>query len=115
MTPRKPKGARGEWVVAGARAFIGCVDAPPSTVMLTHLHLHDVGPVPEMRMALQPRLNIVTGDNGLGKSFLLDLAWWALTQTWPWPPHGAVPDRREDSTPRIAWGEVWNDMAPVSG
>jgi len=82
--------------------------------MLTHLHLHDVGPVPEMEMALQSRLNIVTGDNGLGKSFLLDLAWWALTQTWPWPPHGAVPDRREDSTPRITWGEVWNGMAPVT-
>jgi len=29
------------------------------------------------------RLNLLTGDNGLGKSFLLDLAWWALTRQWP--------------------------------
>jgi hypothetical protein len=28
------------------------------------------------------RLNVVTGDNGLGKSFLLDLAWWAVTRHW---------------------------------
>lgn len=30
-----------------------------------------------------PRLNLLTGDNGLGKSFLLDVAWWALTRKWP--------------------------------
>lgn len=33
-------------------------------------------------MRLAPRLNLITGDNGLGKSFLLDVAWWALTRTW---------------------------------
>jgi hypothetical protein len=36
-----------------------------------------------MEMELAPRLNLLTGDNGLGKSFLLDVAWWALTQKWP--------------------------------
>lgn len=35
-----------------------------------------------MVMDLAPRLNLITGDNGLGKSFLLDVAWWALTRTW---------------------------------
>lgn len=34
-------------------------------------------------MELGSRLNIITGDNGLGKSFLLDVAWWALTKKWP--------------------------------
>jgi hypothetical protein len=29
------------------------------------------------------RLNVVTGDNGLGKSFLLDVCFWSLTGTWP--------------------------------
>jgi len=29
-----------------------------------------------------PRLNFITGDNGLGKSFLLDIAWSSLTRTW---------------------------------
>ena len=36
-----------------------------------------------MQMELAPRLNLITGDNGLGKSFLLDVAWWALTRKWP--------------------------------
>jgi len=36
-----------------------------------------------MVMELAPRLNLMTGDNGLGKSFLLDVAWWALTRRWP--------------------------------
>lgn len=50
--------------------------------MLESLHLKNVGPAPEMSMDLAPRLNLITGDNGLGKSFLLDIAWWALTRTW---------------------------------
>ncbi|MBI4819298.1 MAG: AAA family ATPase [Deltaproteobacteria bacterium] len=50
--------------------------------MLESLHLKNVGPAPEMKLELAPRLNLITGDNGLGKSFLLDVAWWALTRTW---------------------------------
>lgn len=50
--------------------------------MLESLHLRDVGPAPEMKLELAPRLNLITGDNGLGKSFLIDVAWWALTRTW---------------------------------
>jgi AAA domain, putative AbiEii toxin, Type IV TA system len=42
-----------------------------------------VGPAPELEMELAPRLNLITGDNGLGKSFLLDVMWWALTRRWP--------------------------------
>jgi hypothetical protein len=51
--------------------------------MLHHLHLKNVGPAPEMRLDLGSRLNLITGDNGLGKSFLLDVAWWAMTRRWP--------------------------------
>jgi hypothetical protein len=36
-----------------------------------------------MELALAPRLNLITGDNGLGKSFLLDAAWYCLTRRWP--------------------------------
>ena len=50
--------------------------------MLEYLHLKNVGPAPEMEMELAPRLNLITGDNGLGKTFLLDIAWWVLTRTW---------------------------------
>jgi predicted ATPase len=50
--------------------------------MLESIHLKNVGPAPEMKLDLAPRLNLITGDNGLGKSFLLDVAWWVLTRTW---------------------------------
>ncbi|MBI2301923.1 MAG: AAA family ATPase, partial [Armatimonadetes bacterium] len=57
--------------------------------MIEYLELQDVGPADHMRLDFAPRLNILTGDNGLGKTFVLDLAWWALTQTWvaeqAWP------------------------------
>lgn len=51
--------------------------------MLKHLQLKNVGPAPEMAIEFGSRLNLITGDNGLGKSFLLDVAWWALTRKWP--------------------------------
>lgn len=51
--------------------------------MLKHLKLKNIGPAPNMELALGERLNLITGDNGLGKSFLLDIAWWALTRKWP--------------------------------
>ena len=51
--------------------------------MIEHLTLENVGPAPEMALDFAPRLNLVTGDNGLGKSFLLDVVWWALTRSWP--------------------------------
>ena len=50
--------------------------------MLRFLKLKNVGPAREMDFAPGKRLNIITGDNGLGKSFLLDLAWWAVTRSW---------------------------------
>ncbi len=50
--------------------------------MLKYLKLKNVGPSPTMEIHLKSRMNILTGDNGLGKTFLLDIAWWALTQTW---------------------------------
>lgn len=51
--------------------------------MLKELHLEGVGPSDELKLQLKPRLNLITGDNGLGKSFLLDIAWWAMTRRWP--------------------------------
>ncbi len=50
--------------------------------MLKELHLENVGPAPKFDVEFGPRLNLFTGDNGLGKTFLLDIAWWALTNTW---------------------------------
>lgn len=51
--------------------------------MLKFLHLHGVGPAQHLGpIKFAPRLNFITGDNGLGKSFFLDIAWWTLTRTW---------------------------------
>lgn len=51
--------------------------------MIKHLKMSNVGPVPRMELEFGKRLNLLTGDNGLGKSFLLDIAWWAMTRKWP--------------------------------
>ncbi len=51
--------------------------------MLKYLKLQNVGPAEEMELELGSRLNILTGDNGLGKSFLLDVAWYNVTGLWP--------------------------------
>ncbi|MDQ7831868.1 MAG: ATP-binding protein [Desulfovibrionaceae bacterium] len=51
--------------------------------MIKHLKMINVGPAPSMELEFARRLNLLTGDNGLGKSFLLDIAWWALTRRWP--------------------------------
>ena len=51
--------------------------------MLTFLRTENVGPAKEMTLEFGNRLNILTGDNGLGKSFILDMAWWAMTRRWP--------------------------------
>jgi hypothetical protein len=50
--------------------------------MLEWLRLENIGPAPEFELEFAPRVNLITGDNGLGKSFLLDVAWFALTGTW---------------------------------
>lgn len=51
--------------------------------MLKRLLLNGVGPATTFGpVEFASRLNVITGDNGLGKSFLLDIAWWALTRTW---------------------------------
>ncbi|WP_395746377.1 AAA family ATPase [Prosthecobacter sp.] len=52
--------------------------------MISSLKLTNLGPVtPALDMQFTPRLNMITGDNGLGKSLILDTAWYALTRTWP--------------------------------
>lgn len=51
--------------------------------MIHKLSLHNIGPAENMELEFGERLNLITGDNGLGKSFLLDIIWWALTRRWP--------------------------------
>ncbi|MBX3176910.1 MAG: ATP-binding protein [Candidatus Hydrogenedentes bacterium] len=88
--------------------------------MLNHLDLTNVGPAASMRLDFGPRLNLLTGNNSLGKTFVLDVAWWALTQTWPgkderqsmaWPLNGK---RREASITYSFDSKSGRDMAHSS-
>ncbi|MCP4663973.1 MAG: ATP-binding protein [bacterium] len=54
----------------------------PSGLALHFLELRGIGPTKHIRYEPGERLNIITGDNSLGKTFLLDCAWWALTGCW---------------------------------
>lgn len=72
--------------------------APPSAIH--KLELVDVGPSAYLPVELTPRVNLVAGDNGIGKTFVLDVLWWCLTGTWSghpaWPSHEA-----RDREPKI--------------
>jgi hypothetical protein len=48
--------------------------------MLKKLSLKGVGPAPEMEVEFAERLTVITGDNGLGKSFILDAVWFYFTE-----------------------------------
>ncbi len=67
--------------------------------MLKELHLKWVGSAPQFDVEFAKRINLFTGDNGLGKTFLLDVAWWVLTGNWS--EHPAFPQQVEGETPEI--------------
>lgn len=68
--------------------------------MLTRLWARDVEPFDRpLELDLGSRLNLLCGDNGLGKTFVLDLAWYVLTGTWA---HRAVlPQRGQRVNPAV--------------
>lgn len=59
--------------------------------MINHLHLKNVGLFADEELHFAPRLNLITGGNGLGKSFLLNLTWFALTGVWPKKAQPSLP------------------------
>ncbi len=60
--------------------------------MLKKLLLRHVGPTEAIDFAFASRLNLLTGDNSLGKTFVLDAVWWVLTGNWAKLP--ALPRHR---------------------
>jgi len=72
---------------------------------LESMRLVDVGPAHLMEIEFGDRMTLITGDNGLGKSFLLECAWWAMTGAWSDQP--AYPlGRRRISSPKIEFSIV---------
>jgi len=53
---------------------------------LSLLELRGIGPAKELGIEPADRINLITGDNGLGKTFILECAWWALTGSWAAAP-----------------------------
>lgn len=59
--------------------------------MLKKITLDYVGPAKHMEVDFADRLTVITGDNSLGKSLLLDVAFFCCSQDWP--DEAAVPWR----------------------
>lgn len=69
--------------------------------MIKNLNASNVGPLQKLDLTFGPRLNLITGDNGLGKSFLLDLIWYAMTRQWP-----------SEANPQLANSSVTRPSSP---
>lgn len=66
------------------------------SVRLNLLAFTNVGPTSHLEYEPSERINLITGDNSVGKSFLLDTVWWAITGYWTTYP--AFPRARTNPT-----------------
>lgn len=69
--------------------------APEEGAAMESLGMRAVGPASSLYYQPSERLNIITGDNSLGKTFLLECIWWALTGGWL--ERAAIPQGRAPS------------------
>lgn len=65
---------------------------------LAYLETWGLGPAEHLVLEPADRLTLITGDNGLGKSFLLECAWWALTGEWTCMPAFPNPGKQRGRT-----------------
>jgi AAA domain, putative AbiEii toxin, Type IV TA system len=70
--------------------LLGLLGSPPGAqpeegAAISYLGLREIGPATEFDYKPSERLNIITGDNSLGKTFILECVWWALTGGWLGP------------------------------
>lgn len=69
---------------------------------LAAIETSGVGPADRFRLDLGRRLTVIAGDNGLGKTLLLDMVWWAATGRWAGRP--AMPfGRKADRASRLSY------------
>ena len=73
---------------------------PDEGSTLRKLQIRGTGPV-DLSIEPAQRLSVITGDNGLGKSFILECAWWALTGEWAGKPAAPRHEKTPDSSAEI--------------
>ncbi len=76
---------------------------------LSGLRLRNIGPAQRLDIDFGERLTVIAGDNGLGKSFLLEVGWWAVTGGWAGNP--ALPFDNQGRAASIAC-EIRGDAGP---
>ncbi len=54
--------------------------------ILDYLEINNVGSIKHITIDFAQRINILAGDNGLGKTLIQEFCWWALTQKWSESP-----------------------------
>ncbi|AFZ55769.1 ATP-binding protein [Anabaena cylindrica FACHB-243] len=91
-------------------------DVLPEEGTLTYLEIQGVGAASKLCFEPAEQLNLITGDNGLGKTFLLECAWWALTGQWANLPAYPMQTISEDE-PKIIFeisGDSESDKESIS-
>jgi len=78
--------------------------------VLQRIELKGVGPAAHTSVDFGSGVNVITGDNGLGKSFLLDVAWWALTRTWA--GQRALPNRGAERSATLSY-TIMGQAGPI--
>ena len=83
------------------RSLFRIIGWPPGgsqneSMAVSRLEIREVGPATKLVYEPSKRLNLITGDNSVGKTFLLDSIWWTLTGKWLEYP--AVPRRNVKRT-----------------
>lgn len=95
------------------------IPAPPDAPKdeggaLENLILEGVGPTKRLHLEFKERINLLTGDNGLGKSFILESAWWALSGNWAGFPVYPREDAKRDE-PKIHFKISGHSGKPYKG
>lgn len=75
---------------------------PEASSMLRRLTIDHVGPTDHLEADFGSRLNILTGDNSLGKSFLLDVVYRCVAYLW-FRNRLPIPTRLNSAVPEIAF------------
>ena len=100
--PQLPEGWAGARAPVTEAELLRVLGSPPGSqpeegAAISYLGLRQIGPATEFHYKPNDRLNIITGDNSLGKTFILECIWWALTGEWlglPVLPRKDVPKNK---------------------